>query len=109
MGIVTIPCAVGDRRAVSFDVVGIYSDRIFLREIWGEWLVYYATLAAAAEDVCRHCHGRFGNKRIIYRDVKDQWRELVHEDGAFKRLAPYGEHIPLKIIGDWLSNISGSG
>src|SRR5690606_26422967 len=88
--------------AVSFCVWRIHGDRVFLGDLHTDWNGY-ASIAAAAEEVCRHCYAQYGNKRVIYcKTIGWQWRELVHDNGAFTGLAPFRESVPLRVIGAWL-------
>ena len=107
MSIVTLPCDFG-RRAVSFDICGVYGDRIFLTDLYADWNGY-ASVSEAAEEVSRHCHADYGSKRVIYRNTSGRWYELVHENGAFKGLAPYRERFSFKIFAASLSRDAAAG
>jgi hypothetical protein len=96
VSIVTLPCSLEGYRAVSFDVIGVYRDRVFLVDLSAKWNGY-ASVVDAAEDVCRYCDARFGPKRVISCDDMERWHEIIRENGAFT-IAPYRETFPLKVI-----------
>ncbi|MER8707630.1 hypothetical protein [Mesorhizobium sp. M0220] len=66
MSIVTLPC--GNGRAVSFDVIGIGGDRIFLVDLRNE-LNRYASVVDAAREVFQFCNASCGIGRIICEDT----------------------------------------
>ena len=92
MGIVTLPCEIGRGRAVSFDVIGVHGDRVFLVDLSADWNGY-ASVIEAAREVFRYCHATYGTRRIIRDDPKWDWHEIVHENGAFA-VAPYSDGVP---------------
>lgn len=109
MSIVTLPCRSEHRAAVTFHIWKIYSDRVFIGDLRTDWNGY-ASIASAAKEVCQHCHTQYGNKRVVYcKTIGWQWRELVHENGAFVAMAPYRDGVPLGVIGAWLFRSPGAG
>lgn len=94
MTIETLRCPGGG--AVSFDLWGVYGDRLFLCDLQADWNGYLSVSEAAAE-VCRHCHRHYGNKRIICLDAARKWYELLQDNGAFEGVAPYRETVPFRV------------
>jgi hypothetical protein len=83
VSIVTLPCDIGRHRAVSFDVVGVYSDRVFLVDLCADWNGY-ASVIDAAQEVFQHCNAMYGTKRAMsnapYRDgvpIKVVWKSFL--------------------------------
>jgi hypothetical protein len=74
MSIVTLPCDSERRRAVSFDICGIYSDRVFLADLCADWSAI----------------PRGGSGKSLF------------TNGAFKGVAPYHESFPFKVITAWI-------
>ncbi|GLS30793.1 hypothetical protein SAMN04488498_12933 [Mesorhizobium albiziae] len=109
MSIVTLPCNFSQYRAVSFDIWRVYSDRIFLANLSAKWNGY-APVTEAGQDVCKHCHARYGNKRVVRGETMVwQWHELVHEDGIFNGIKPYTEEVPFGVWAEWnLQNAGGA-
>jgi hypothetical protein len=100
VSIVTFPSSLEGYSAVSFDVIGVHGDRVFLVDLHAEWNGY-APVIDAAEDVCQYCDSRYGPKRVICRDDAERWHEIVRENGAFI-IVPYRESFPFKVISDML-------
>lgn len=92
MGIVTLPCEIGRGRAVSFDVIGVHEDRVFLVDLSADWNGY-ASVIEAAREVFQHCNAAYGTRRIICDDAKWDWHEIVREKDAFG-IAPYSDGVP---------------
>lgn len=78
-----------------------------IRASWSEWAVTmgvvfivdndkpnFASITNAAEQVVSECLGRYGEKRIIYRDSTGDWSELLHTGIQFRGFAPYAGQIP---------------
>ena len=105
MSIVTLPCSIKSHRAVSFDVIGVYRDRIFVVDRHTEWNGY-ASVIDAAEHVWRYCESCYGPKRVICGDDRWCWREIVRDEGAFA-IVPYRENFPLGVISDMFLNGGG--
>lgn len=47
-----------------------------------------------AENVVLECLGRYGERRIIYRDSDGRWDELLHTGIQFRGFAPFDGEIP---------------
>jgi hypothetical protein len=47
-----------------------------------------------AERVVQECLGRYGERRIIYRDKDGQWGEMLHTGIQFRGFAPFDGDIP---------------
>jgi hypothetical protein len=92
VGIITLPCAIGPHHAVSFDVFGVRSDRIFLIDLSAKWNEY-APVTEAASEVFQYCKAAYGNKRIICDDDGSNWHEIIPENGTFN-IAPYDDGLP---------------
>ena len=95
MSIVTLPCETGQYRAVSFDVVGVYQDRVFLVDLRADWNGY-APVIDATHEVFQHCNTMYGAKRVICGDTREGWQEIVPKNGGFD-ISPYQDNIPFKI------------
>jgi hypothetical protein len=93
MSIVTLPC--GNGSAVSFDVIGIDGDRLFVIDLRNKWNGY-APVVDAAREVFQFCNATYGIGRIICDDTSDNWQEIVPEKAAFA-IAPYRGKIPLMV------------
>ncbi|RWJ04845.1 MAG: hypothetical protein EOR25_29710 [Mesorhizobium sp.] len=93
MSIVTLPCDTA--RAVSFDVIGVHGDRVFVVDLNDSWNGYTPVVAAARE-VFQYCNATYGAGCIICNDARDDWQEIVPEQGAFA-IAPYQGKIPLMV------------
>jgi hypothetical protein len=93
MSIVTLPCDNG--RAVSFDVIGIDGDRVFLVDLCNKWNGYTPVVDAARE-VFQFCNATYGIGRIICDDASEDWQEIVPEKAAFA-IAAYRGKIPLMV------------
>jgi hypothetical protein len=52
------------------------------------------TVTNDAERVVFELWNQYGDRRIVYRDTMGNWDELVHDEGVFKRYAPYKEAAP---------------
>lgn len=78
-----------------------------IRANWSEWAVtmgmvfivdndrpHFASITNAAEQVVQDCLGRYGEKRIIYRDSAGEWGELLHTGIQFRGFAPYVGPVP---------------
>jgi hypothetical protein len=103
VSIVTLPCDIGGHRAVSFEVIGVYRDRVFLVDLCANWNAY-ASVIDAAREVFQHCNAMYGSKRVICEEARWRWREIIHQKGAMSN-APYDDRVPLKII--WKSLVAG--
>lgn len=95
MGIVTLPCEIGRHRAVSFDVVEVDSDRVFLVDLRADWNGY-ASVIDAAREVFQYCNATYGARRIIGDDSRLGWHEITRENGAMSH-EPYPDSIPFKV------------
>lgn len=95
MGIVTLPCDVGRHRAVSFDVIEVDSDRVFLVDLCADWNGY-ASVIDAAQDVFHYCNATYGTRRLICDDARLGWQEITRENGAMSN-EPYPESVPFKV------------
>lgn len=82
-------------RTVSFDVIGIYGDRVFLVDLRSE-LNRYASVVDAAREVFQFCNTAYGIGRIVCEDASEDWQEIVPEKAAFV-VAPYRGKIPLMV------------
>jgi hypothetical protein len=91
--ITTLPLPSGERRAVSFDVLGVYEDRLFLRDLSEKWNGY-ATVIDAAEHVLQYCRATYGARRIICEGWNS--REILDDNGKAV-VVPYNGHVPLKV------------
>lgn len=96
MGIVTLPCDVGRHRAVSFDVIEVDSDRVFLVDLCADWNGY-ASVIDAAREVFQYCNATYGTRRIICDDARLGWQEITRENGAMSN-EPYPESVPFKVV-----------
>ncbi|HTV71336.1 MAG TPA: hypothetical protein VMF90_22635 [Rhizobiaceae bacterium] len=97
MSIVTLPCHIEGHRAVSFDVIGVYDDRVFLEDKHAEWNKY-ASVADAAQVVFQHCNTTYGTRRVIFGDeFGSNWREIVPGTDAFE-IAPYRDGLPFMVF-----------
>jgi hypothetical protein len=47
-----------------------------------------------AENVVQECLGRYGERRIVYRDSQGEWGELLHTGIHFRGFAPYTDRTP---------------
>lgn len=103
MSVVTLPCDIGRHRAVSFDVIGVYSDRVFIADLCADWNGY-ASVIDAAQEVFQHCNSVYGSKRIICEDAKRRWHEIIHESGAMSN-APHCDGVPIEVV--WKSLLAG--
>jgi hypothetical protein len=95
MSIVTLPCETGPHRAVSFDVVGVYQDRVFLVDLCADWN-RYAPVVDAAHEVFQYCNTMYGTTRIICNDAREHWQEIVATNGAFD-ISPYQDDVPFTV------------
>jgi hypothetical protein len=95
MSIVTLPCKTGQHRAVSFDVIGVYQDRVFLVDLCADWNGY-APVIDAAHEVFQHCSTMYGTKRVICEDAREGWQEIIPKNGAFE-ISPYQDTVPFKV------------
>lgn len=95
MSIVTLAYETGRHRAVSFDVIGVYGDRIFLVDLCADWNGY-APVVDAALEVFQHCNTTYGISRIICTDAREQWVEIAPNTGAFD-IFPYQDSVPIMV------------
>lgn len=49
-----------------------------------------------AENVVLECLGRYGERRIVYRDSDGVWGELLHTGIQFRGFAPFDGEIPAR-------------
>ncbi|RUV79457.1 hypothetical protein EOA88_24405 [Mesorhizobium sp. M5C.F.Ca.IN.020.14.1.1] len=95
MSIVTLACETEGYRAVSFDVIGVYGDRIFLVDLHANWN-RYAPVVDAAREVFQNCNTMYGISRIICNDASEQWVEIAPNTGAFD-IFPYQDSVPIMV------------
>ncbi|TKT80094.1 hypothetical protein [Aquamicrobium sp. LC103] len=95
MSIVTLPCEIGSHRAVSFDVVGVYGDCVFVVDLHAGWNGY-ASVVDAAPEVFQHCTAIHGSRRIVCDDPDKRWQEIVSKADTFDIL-PYRDAIPFMV------------
>lgn len=93
MSIVTIPCR--DGRAVSFDVVGVKADRVFLADLHARWNGYAAVVDAASE-VVGYCSSTYGVTSVICTDVRGDWQEIIADKDSVV-IAPYEGKVPFMV------------
>lgn len=74
------------RPKYKYDVEVVKEHGIYIRDMCDGTCM---SVTNAAEYVVEDIFQKYGNKRIFYYDTEGILDELVHENGEFRRFAPY--------------------
>jgi len=106
MSIVTFAVESAPKRAVSFDVIDVRDGCAFLVDLSDDWNDY-RSIAEAAAPVLTYCRAVHGADRIVGRDSKQGWVDIVSEAGETV-VRPLGDNVPIWIeLKSWFAGGSG--